>query len=115
MIDGLLASDEPSIVLRTRLDVLREDPDSDAVRDAREAVRSSERVQTLLRHASLESPYSKWSGAHWVLVDLSEPMQRSFVELHYPCYWHYDVLFGLRVLTEAGFGDDPRCQAARRD
>jgi len=50
-----------------------------------------------------------------VLVDLSEPMQRSFVELHYPCYWHYDVLFGLRVLTEAGFGDDPRCQAARRD
>jgi len=47
MIDGLLASDEPSIVLRTRLDVLREDPDSDAVRDAREAVRSSERVQNL--------------------------------------------------------------------
>ena len=24
-------------------------------------------------------------------------MNRSFVELHYPCYWHYDILFGLKT------------------
>lgn len=32
-----------------------------------------------------------------------------FVALHYPCYWHYDILFGLKVMTEAGFVNDPRC------
>jgi hypothetical protein len=35
-----------------------------------------------------------------------------FVLLHYPLYWHYDVLFGLKVLAEAGFLGDPRCKAA---
>ena len=33
-------------------------------------------------------------------------------KLHYPCYWHYDVLFGLRVMAEAGFIGDPRCSRA---
>jgi hypothetical protein len=35
-----------------------------------------------------------------------------FVLLHYPCYWHYDILFGLKVMAEAGFLGDPRCKAA---
>lgn len=30
----------------------------------------------------------------------------------FPCYWHYDVLFGLTVLDEAGFLADPRCRSA---
>lgn len=32
-----------------------------------------------------------------------------FVRLHYPCYWHYDVLFGLTVMDEAGLIRDERC------
>jgi hypothetical protein len=36
----------------------------------------------------------------------------SFVKLHYPCYWHYDILFGLKVMAEAGLIGDPRCRAA---
>jgi len=28
------------------------------------------------------------------------------------CYWHYDILFGLKVLGEAGLIDDPRCTEA---
>jgi hypothetical protein len=36
----------------------------------------------------------------------------SFVELHYPCYWHYDILFGLTVLAESGHIGDERCSAA---
>jgi hypothetical protein len=36
----------------------------------------------------------------------------SFVKLHYPCYWHYDILFGLKVMAEAGLIGDPRCKAA---
>jgi hypothetical protein len=35
-----------------------------------------------------------------------------FVLLHYPCYWHYDVLFGLKVLAEAGYIDNERSQDA---
>jgi hypothetical protein len=32
-----------------------------------------------------------------------------FTLLHYPCYWHYDILFGLKVMKEAGFLGDERC------
>ncbi len=39
-------------------------------------------------------------------------MDHNFIRLHYPSYWHYDFLFGLKVLAEAGFIADPRCTAA---
>lgn len=39
-------------------------------------------------------------------------ISRGFVELHYPLYWHYDLLHGLKVLAEAGLVDDPRCRQA---
>ena len=39
-------------------------------------------------------------------------IRREFVELHYPLYWHYDVLHGLKVMTEANLISDPRCQGA---
>ncbi len=39
-------------------------------------------------------------------------MDPHFIYLHYPCYWHYDILFGLKVIAEAGFLGDPRCVAA---
>lgn len=35
-----------------------------------------------------------------------------FIRLHYPCYWHYDVLFALKVLAEAGLIRDWRCDEA---
>ncbi|MEW6752483.1 MAG: hypothetical protein AB1505_16075 [Candidatus Latescibacterota bacterium] len=39
-------------------------------------------------------------------------IREDFTKLHYPCYWQYDVLFGLKVLGEAGKLDDPRCGEA---
>lgn len=39
-------------------------------------------------------------------------MVGDFVELHYPCYWRYDILFGLKVMAEAGFIGDKRCYDA---
>jgi len=39
-------------------------------------------------------------------------IKEDFVKLHYPCYWHYDVLFGLKVLGEMGLLGDPRCAEA---
>jgi hypothetical protein len=41
-----------------------------------------------------------------------EVIRPEFVRLHYPCYWHYDILFGLKVMVEAGFILDPRCGEA---
>ncbi|HZW03131.1 MAG TPA: hypothetical protein VFF68_04345, partial [Anaerolineaceae bacterium] len=35
-----------------------------------------------------------------------------FTALHYPAFWHYDLLFGLSVLGEGGWLGDPRCRAA---
>ena len=35
-----------------------------------------------------------------------------FTKLHYPLYWHYDILFGLKVMAETGHIDDPRCANA---
>ncbi len=39
-------------------------------------------------------------------------MNNEFTSLHYPCYWHYDILAGLKVMSEAGFLSDPRCNDA---
>ncbi len=39
-------------------------------------------------------------------------MDPHFTLLHYPLYCHYDILFGLKVMAEAGFIQDPRCRPA---
>jgi len=40
------------------------------------------------------------------------PIHEDFLKLHYPCYWHYDILFALKVMAEAGRVRDSRCQDA---
>ena len=37
-----------------------------------------------------------------------EPIHPSFTVLHYPPFWHYDVLQALVVLARMGLADDPR-------
>ena len=39
-------------------------------------------------------------------------MNSDFKSLHYPCYWHYDILYALKVLAEADLISDPRCADA---
>jgi len=39
-------------------------------------------------------------------------MQPDIVALHYPHYWHYDILAGLMAMAELGKIRDPRCAAA---
>jgi hypothetical protein len=36
----------------------------------------------------------------------------AFLKLHYPAYWHYDILMGLKVMAETGFIKDRRCDDA---
>jgi hypothetical protein len=39
-------------------------------------------------------------------------IKKEFVKLHYPLYWHYDILGGLKALAEAGLVHDARCAEA---
>jgi hypothetical protein len=39
-------------------------------------------------------------------------IKKEFTALHYPCYRHYDILFGLRVMMETGRINDERCADA---
>ena len=41
-----------------------------------------------------------------------EPIHRSWTKPHYPPYWHYDILQGLRLLGSVGMLDDPRASDA---
>jgi len=41
-----------------------------------------------------------------------EVIHPDFIHLHYPAYWHYDILFSLKVMKEAGFIGDKRCKKA---
>jgi hypothetical protein len=39
-------------------------------------------------------------------------IREEFLKLRYPRYWHYDILFALKVMAEGGYINDPRCQEA---
>ena len=41
-------------------------------------------------------------------LSTGEPIHPSWVALHYPPYWHYDILQALLVLSRMGKADDPR-------
>lgn len=37
-----------------------------------------------------------------------EPIDKEWLQLHYPPYWHYDILQGLHILVRLGYANDPR-------
>ena len=39
-------------------------------------------------------------------------IKEEFTKLHYPCFWQYDVLSGLKVMAEIGMIHDSRCADA---
>ena len=41
-----------------------------------------------------------------------EPIDDKFLQLHFPLYWHYDVLGGLVAMAELNLLGDPRCEPA---
>ena len=79
-IDRLLASDEPAIRWKTRVQVLGENAEGRRLRSLQREIRESPRVRKLLSGQDAEGritrpskePYSKWYGAHWVLASLAD-------------------------------------------
>lgn len=41
-----------------------------------------------------------------------KPIHGSWIKLHYPAYWHYDILHALHVLRQMGLVADPRASDA---
>jgi hypothetical protein len=41
------------------------------------------------------------------------PIDPRFLKLHYPIYWHYDILAGLWGMVDIDRLDDPRCKPAK--
>src|SRR5438046_9705245 len=91
LVEWLLASDEPSIRWKVRVQVLGEDRASPKIQALERAIRRSPRVRTLLAgpmgsfRDGLRDTYSKWQGAHWVLARLADigypPRSRSLLRL----------------------------------
>ncbi len=64
--------------------------------------RSIERgAEFLLMHRLYKADHQEWM-----------PMNPTFTTLHFPMYFFYDALHGLRVLTKLGYGDDERLKDA---
>jgi hypothetical protein len=45
-------------------------------------------------------------------LSTGQPIAPAYTRLHYPYYWHYNILYALRVLAEIGAIGDPRCAEA---
>ncbi|MFW6308995.1 MAG: hypothetical protein ACOC1S_03155 [bacterium] len=79
IIDRLLSSEEPSIVYKTRVNILNENPESEKIKKLQEEIFKSERVRKLLSNTDnkgrikpVNNPYKKWYGAHWILARLAD-------------------------------------------
>lgn len=71
-----------------------------ATGDARAIEAASRSAELLLDHHLFRSSRT------------GEPIHRSWVTLHYPPYWHYDILQALVVLDRMGLASDPRAGEA---
>ncbi len=64
--------------------------------------------------AAVEAAAEVLLARHVIFVaGTARPLHPSVVDLHYPPYWHYDVLQALVVLDRCGFHSDPRSRRAR--
>lgn len=77
ILDKLLASDNPSIVWKTRRQVLGEPDDASGMRALRRSIRNSQFTKKLLSRRRKDgtigdAPYRKWQGPHWTLTSLVE-------------------------------------------
>ena len=80
----LLASQNPSVVYKVRVNVLGESEGSAPIRNLKKQIKSSDFVQRLLSHKRADgtivtaphrnqtNPYAKWQGPHWTLACLAE-------------------------------------------
>jgi hypothetical protein len=109
IVERLVDSGEAAIRYKARVYLLGEDPSLPELRWLQEEIRGCERVRRLLGERDASGripyhPYSKWYGAHWVLVMLAE--------LEYP--EGDEGLVPLREQVYEWLFSDGRAQAIKR-
>jgi hypothetical protein len=77
LIKQLLESPDPSIRFRTRVELLDESKENEELKERREEIKHSARVEKLLAGRGEDgrfpwSAYQKWKGAFWVLLSLTD-------------------------------------------
>jgi hypothetical protein len=72
----------------------------DAIRDADAVAAARRTAELLLEHRLFRA------------LATGKPIHSSFTALHWPAYWHYDILAGLRVLAATGTLGDKRATDA---
>jgi hypothetical protein len=119
IIEKLLQSDVPSVRYKVLVNVLGKNKDSEEVKALQENIKSSQRVKEFLSERNETSKVTAERATDiflkrrlYIRQRDGEIIDKDFVTLHYPCYWHYDILFGLKVMAEAGFINDERCNDA---
>ena len=76
IIRKLLGSNQPSIVYKTRRDLLDEDIENSKMQNLREEIRNSHNCQSIISFIQKDgtihtNPYTKWQGPHWTLYSLA--------------------------------------------
>jgi hypothetical protein len=76
-------------------------------------------MRGLWAHGTAEAKHAARAAAEVFLTrrlayraSTGELIHPEFLKLHYPRYWHYDILGGLLGLSELGLLTDPRCADA---
>jgi hypothetical protein len=134
-VSRLLDSDEPSIRWKVRVNVLGERllhwqwPDGGWNCDKNPSAHNSSFMESIIPLRAL-ALYGKLGnhkqaqqaaeGAAGIFLKRQLFLSQSsrsvinadFVALHYPLYWHYDILHGLKVMAESGYINDPACRPA---
>lgn len=77
IVETLLASEEPSIRWKTRVNLLDEDRDSAPIKKLEAEIKHSPRVKALLQNVNASghlkaNVYAKWQGAQWVFMTLAD-------------------------------------------
>lgn len=65
-----------------------------------------------VRQAALQAAEMFLQRRLYLRLSTGEVIDPQFTKLHYPNYWYYDILIGLRILNEIGLLNDPRCRPA---
>ena len=71
------------------------------------AMGDSEALKSVQRSAELLLEHDLFRS-----MRTGRPIHPSWTKPHYPAYWHYDILQGLRLLDAVGMSDDPRAKGA---
>jgi hypothetical protein len=132
IVQSLLESDEPAIRFKIRVGFLGEDPNSKSIVSLRNEnpddchssfMESILPMRSLAYYGKLYDHKPSLRAAKraadvflkrcmYLRESEKSVIRDEFTQLHYPLYWHYDILHGLKVMAVSGFIGEKQCKPA---